>query len=188
MSVIKYISEKAIKYIGYFSLNLSKFFSMFCVMLFLSLFVYSPILFLLKDDEVEVVSLVQFLSYCILGPIIIETIVFFLLFRMISRYLNKYIVLVICALLISLIQNDVFCLLYMLFSLPLCLIFQKTRSLVYVMFLHVLINCSLFIITLTPMASWVEYMDTNIILLFLFINTIISYVIFGVLFSAIHLE
>lgn len=141
--------------LDYYLLTLDKFFTVSSVMLFACLFAYLPVVAMLGVVNMDIRSFYVFLNFCLIHPVSVELVVNGLLARVLDRYCKKWLTVITCSLLIALLQSNVeLALPTLLFWIPICYVFVRTHSLVYVIFLHVIINCIVFIVVLTPLLEF----------------------------------
>ena len=140
------------KYYTYY-LGHSVFF--FSIILYLTLVVYTPMKYLVELEDFDYTSPLQFFNYCFLFPIVVETLVCGIILRMLMDMCNKYIAIVICALITSVMQETSFLIIpIMMISVSVYLVFSKTHSLIYAIICHVIVNCTIFLINTLPLSEW----------------------------------
>ncbi|MBO4663372.1 MAG: hypothetical protein J5663_03045 [Bacteroidaceae bacterium] len=127
----------------------------FSIILYLTLVVYTPMKYLVEVEDFDYTSPLQFFNYCFLFPIVVETLVCGIILRMLMDMCNKYIAIVICALITSVMQETSFLIIpIMMISVSVYLVFSKTHSLIYAIICHVIVNFTIFLINTLPLSEW----------------------------------
>lgn len=166
--ILLYIfNTKITKWLDYYTVNFELFFSTSSLLILVLCFLYFPIKSLVGVERMEVHSYFEFLNFCILFPFCMEIIVNGFVQRILKRLCSARFAIAICSAILALSQSELrYVAPTVLIFIPICLVFNKTQSLLYAVFLHVMINCVIFIVELTKLLDLIDGFPSYVLCLF----------------------
>ena len=182
MCLLLWNRRKHIAWLDYYTIGFGYFFHMAAIVSCMLLLVYTPIVSMVGGGSVPVNSILQFVDYCIVMPICVDMCICGIAMRVLNRYCYWWIALLVGVVLFAFVQGGVMLSLPTVFlAIPICAIFYKTHSLVYVVFLHILSNCILFILNLTGWVEVIVSVNPSIVLSLIILGSALySYMLFYV--------
>ena len=159
--------RKHVAWLDYYSTLLDYFFHVAAIVSCMLLLLYTPIASMIGGGSVSISSILQYMDYCIVMPICMDMCIFGIVMRVLNDYCYRWIALLVGIVLFSFVQGGLMLSLpTVLLAIPICAVFDKTHSLVYVVFLHILSNCILFILNLTGLVDMIAKINAFVVCLF----------------------
>jgi len=169
-----------------YALSLDRCVWMFGIQIFGLLTVYSPLKSFFVTEDVDMTSILQFVNYCILFPVVIEILVCGIFLRFALRYCNLYTLLIICASIISIFQERQMLIFpSIVFATSICYLFYRTHSLIYVVFVHIIVNCSIFVLNLISFSKILSGIGQSCLYALLYLGTLLYILMLRVFFIKI---